>query len=159
MGKKRAGTPGREVSSSLSLLLFLFSFSFCAGGGEIIVRISSLLLFASEQPHPQEEARGRGGVEVSTSTPVWVQLVYLLAEAAEIEHGLMCCYLYAAYSLKGPAAQDLSAEEKAAVGRWRSAIVDIAIDEMLHLSLVSNLLAAASSPRTAAPRTTGGRQT
>jgi hypothetical protein len=28
------------------------------------------------------------------------QLAYLLTEAAEIEHGLMCCYLYAAYSLK-----------------------------------------------------------
>ncbi|HEX3771793.1 MAG TPA: ferritin-like domain-containing protein [Polyangiaceae bacterium] len=73
------------------------------------------------------------------------QLVYLLAEAAEIEHGLMCCYLYAAYSLKGPDAEGLSADEKAAVARWRSAIVDVAIDEMLHLSLVSNLLAAVGS--------------
>jgi CDGSH-type Zn-finger protein/uncharacterized Fe-S cluster protein YjdI len=73
------------------------------------------------------------------------QLVYLLAEAAEIEHGLMCCYLYAAYSLKGPEAEGLSAEEKAAIARWRSVIVEVAIDEMLHLSLVSNLLAAVGS--------------
>jgi hypothetical protein len=28
------------------------------------------------------------------------QLFHLLAEAAEIEHTLMCCYLYAAFSLK-----------------------------------------------------------
>lgn len=28
------------------------------------------------------------------------QLLYLLTEAAEIEHGLMCCYLYAVFSLK-----------------------------------------------------------
>jgi len=73
------------------------------------------------------------------------QLAYLLTEAAEIEHGLMCCYLYAAYSLKQGEADGLSAEEAAAVARWRSAIVDVAIDEMLHLSLVSNLLAAIGS--------------
>jgi len=72
------------------------------------------------------------------------QLVYLLTEAAEIEHGLMCCYLYAAYSLKA-SSNDFSSEEAAAVARWRSAIVDVAIDEMLHLSLVSNLLAALGS--------------
>src|SRR5688500_1911197 len=28
------------------------------------------------------------------------QLFHLLAEAAEVEHTLMCCYLYAAFSLK-----------------------------------------------------------
>jgi hypothetical protein len=28
------------------------------------------------------------------------QLLYWLHEAAEIEHQLMCCYLYAAFSLK-----------------------------------------------------------
>jgi len=28
------------------------------------------------------------------------ELVYLLAEASAIEHNLMCCYLYAAWSLK-----------------------------------------------------------
>ena len=28
------------------------------------------------------------------------QLLSTLAEAAEIEHNLMCCYLYAAFSLK-----------------------------------------------------------
>jgi hypothetical protein len=28
------------------------------------------------------------------------ELIYLLAEAAEIEHNLMCCYLFAAFSLK-----------------------------------------------------------
>jgi Ferritin-like len=53
------------------------------------------------------------------------QLAYLLTEAAEIEHGLMCCYLYAAYSLKrgegasvgGNDGDRLSAEEGAAVAR------------------------------------------
>jgi CDGSH-type Zn-finger protein/uncharacterized Fe-S cluster protein YjdI len=73
------------------------------------------------------------------------ELAYLLTEAAEIEHGLMCCYLYAAYSLKPQPADGLTTEENAAVARWRSSIVEVAVDEMLHLSLVSNLLAAIGS--------------
>jgi CDGSH-type Zn-finger protein/uncharacterized Fe-S cluster protein YjdI len=70
------------------------------------------------------------------------QLAYLLTEAAEIEHGLMCCYLYAAYSLKRGAADGLAPEDVALVARWRSAIVGVAVEEMVHLSLVSNLLTA-----------------
>ena len=76
------------------------------------------------------------------------EIAHLLTEAAEIEHGLMCCYLYAAYSLKsGPAAGEdgLSAEDAAVVAGWRAAIVEVAVDEMLHLALVSNLLAAIGS--------------
>jgi hypothetical protein len=67
------------------------------------------------------------------------QLAYLLTEAAEIEHGLMCCYLFAAYSLKRGSGDGLAADEAAAVDRWRNAIIQVAIDEMLHLALVSNL--------------------
>ncbi|MGA7124554.1 MAG: ferritin-like protein [Polyangiaceae bacterium] len=74
------------------------------------------------------------------------QLAYLLTEAAEIEHGLMCCYLFAAHSLKRGTVDGLSADDSEVVARWRSAIVDVAIDEMLHLALVSNLLAAIGSP-------------
>jgi CDGSH-type Zn-finger protein/ferredoxin len=69
------------------------------------------------------------------------QLAYLLTEAAEIEHGILCCYLFAAYSLKRGTADGLDEHEAAAVARWRGALFSIAIDEMLHLSLVSNLLA------------------
>ena len=67
-------------------------------------------------------------------------LHYLLTEAAEIEHGLMCCYLYAAYSLKDGEADGLSPEHAAIVARFRRTIIDIARDEMVHLALVSNLL-------------------
>jgi len=66
-------------------------------------------------------------------------LLSLLTEAAEIEHNLMCCYLYAAFSLKDALDEDLSEAELAAVQRWRRAIVGVAIDEMAHLALVSNL--------------------
>ena len=42
------------------------------------------------------------------------ELIYLLAEAAAIEHNLMCCYLYAAWSLKrGVATGSTPAEAKA----------------------------------------------
>lgn len=67
------------------------------------------------------------------------QLVGMLAEAAEIEHCLMCTYLYAAFSLKQGADEGLEAEELAAVQRWRREIIAIATDEMLHLSLANNL--------------------
>jgi CDGSH-type Zn-finger protein/uncharacterized Fe-S cluster protein YjdI len=69
-------------------------------------------------------------------------VLYLIAEAAEIEHNLMCCYLYAAFSLKRPAERGFSAQESAAVDRWRSVIMSVAIEEMTHLTLASNLTAA-----------------
>jgi hypothetical protein len=69
-------------------------------------------------------------------------LVHLLTEAAEIEHNLLCSYLYAAFSLKRGERDGLSAVEAEAVGRWRGTVVDVAIEEMGHLALVNNLLVA-----------------
>ncbi len=68
------------------------------------------------------------------------QLLYTLTEAAEIEHNLMCCYLYAAWSLKTEADDEVDAETRAEITQWSRAIVDIAIDEMTHLALVANLM-------------------
>jgi hypothetical protein len=61
-------------------------------------------------------------------------LVNLLYEAAELEHNLMCTYLYAAFSLRDGEAEGLSAAEAAAVKRWRQALLGVAIDEMGHLT-------------------------
>ena len=69
-------------------------------------------------------------------------LIYMLCEASELEHGIMCGYLYAAFSLKQSAGEGLSASESEAVQRWRKHIFHIAAQEMLHLSLVQNLLSA-----------------
>src|SRR5205085_335863 len=69
-------------------------------------------------------------------------LIYMLCEAAELEHGIMCGYLYAAFSLKQSADEGVSASEAEAVQRWRKHIFHIAAQEMLHLSLVQNLLSA-----------------
>ena len=67
------------------------------------------------------------------------QLIHNLCEAAELEHNLMCTYLYAAFSLKGGVEDGLSSDEVEAVGRWRRAIIDVAVDEMGHLTAVWNI--------------------
>lgn len=67
------------------------------------------------------------------------QLWYLLAEAAQVEHMILCEYLYAGFSLKRDADEGLSDAELAAVAEWRATLRDIAVQEMLHLALVSNL--------------------
>lgn len=73
------------------------------------------------------------------------QLIYLLTEAAEIEHGLMCCYLYAAWSLKQSPEEGVSADQLEAIDRWRKQIHGVAMEEMLHLALVNNLLSSIGS--------------
>src|SRR5688572_5758 len=65
----------------------------------------------------------------------------LLSEAAEIEHNLMCCYLYAAFSLKRES-DGITAEQARILFGWRRSIVAVALDEMTHLALVSNVLTA-----------------
>lgn len=68
-------------------------------------------------------------------------LLHRLYEAAELEHNLMCTYLYAAFSLKD-ASDGLSAQEAAATARWRGAILQVAIEEMGHLCAVWNITCA-----------------
>lgn len=81
-------------------------------------------------------------------TPTREQLIHALYEAAELEHNLMCTYLYAAFSLKDGEAEGLGVEEAAAVKRWRRAILDVAVDEMSHLVAVWNITSAiGGSPR------------
>ena len=70
------------------------------------------------------------------------KLLHMLYEAAELEHNLMCTYLYAAFSLRAGVEEGLSALEAEAVAQWRRAILDVAIDEMGHLVAVWNITAA-----------------
>src|SRR5947209_7405401 len=85
----------------------------------------------------------RGG-KASPEAPFVIEhreaLIYMLCEAAELEHGIMCQYLYAAFSLKQ--GEELAGDQLAAVQRWRSRIAHVATQEMLHLALVHNLLSA-----------------
>jgi CDGSH-type Zn-finger protein/truncated hemoglobin YjbI len=79
-------------------------------------------------------------------------LVYMLCEAAELEHGIMCQYLFAAFSLKQSVDEGLTEGELAATTRWRRLVSHVATEEMLHLALVHNLLSAiGAAPHFARP--------
>jgi len=75
-------------------------------------------------------------------------LVNALYEAAELEHNLMCTYVYAAASLKDGEGEGLTPVEAAAVQRWRQVLLAVAIQEMGHLAAVWNITSAlGASPR------------
>jgi hypothetical protein len=68
------------------------------------------------------------------------RLVALLTEAAELEHALMCQYLYAALSMKRHVEEGVSWQQLELMRRWEASIMLIARQEMEHLGLVCNLL-------------------
>ena len=70
------------------------------------------------------------------------ELIYLLVEAAELEHSVCCTYLFAAFSLKNGSEEGLTPVQAQAVASWRKAIIEVAVQEMVHLALVNNLLTA-----------------
>jgi len=71
------------------------------------------------------------------------ELLYLLTRASELEHSLACVYLYAGYSLKTDLAEGgVTAEELEIVRGWKRKLAHVAVEEMLHLAQVSNLLTA-----------------
>lgn len=69
-------------------------------------------------------------------------LIMLLHIAAELEHALMVEYLYAAYSLGGPGAEQHERE----VREWRDSILTVAREEMGHLLTVQNVLLLVGGP-------------
>ena len=81
------------------------------------------------------------------------ELLALLTRAGELEHILMCSYLFTAYTLKqdpseGGFSNDPPTRQKQfnAVSGWRGAITGVAVQEMLHLALVGNLVSAIGGP-------------
>jgi len=76
------------------------------------------------------------------ATPSREHLFHALSEAAELEHCLMCTYLYAAFTLKTGADEGLTPTQLDTVRRWRATIIDIAAQEMGHLVAVWNITAA-----------------
>ncbi|NJM68771.1 MAG: hypothetical protein HC862_00340 [Scytonema sp. RU_4_4] len=69
-------------------------------------------------------------------------LLYLLSQASELEHSLACQYLFTAFSLKESTNEGVSQAQLNKIDRWRRTINGIAVQEMLHLALASNLLTA-----------------
>jgi hypothetical protein len=76
----------------------------------------------------------------------------MLCAAAELEHALMCEYLFAAFTLKQSVDEGLTEEQLEAVQRWRSTILLVAKQEMLHLAINSNLITSlGASPHLSRP--------
>jgi hypothetical protein len=69
-------------------------------------------------------------------------LWWLLAEALQLEHMIMCQYLFAEFSLRDGVGDGLTPEQADAVDGWRKKLRGIAIEEMLHIALVANLTSA-----------------
>ena len=86
---------------------------------------------ASDQP-------GEPALKVDTRE----ELVYLLGEACGIEHGLMCEYLYAQFSLKRAPDEGLTPDQLTRVQAWEAAMISVIKQEMLHLALATNILTA-----------------
>ncbi|MBJ6146286.1 ferritin-like domain-containing protein [Hymenobacter sp. BT559] len=75
-------------------------------------------------------------IEISSRS----DLLTLLNEACELEHGLACSYLYAAFSLKQQLEEGgLTWEQLHVVRRWAAQLYLVASQEMFHLAQVWNL--------------------
>jgi hypothetical protein len=80
------------------------------------------------------------------------ELIFMVCEAAELEHALMCEYLFAAFSMKERPDEGLTGVQLEAVERWRKVILGVAGQEMLHLALTANMLTAlGASPHLSRP--------
>src|SRR6266700_3479442 len=103
-----------------------------ANGGPAVGRLAQVIATRSGKAAPETEFV----IEHREA------LIYALCQAAELEHGIMCQYLFAAFSLKQSTAEGLTPEQLEAVTRWRKIVGEVARQEMLHLALVQNLLTA-----------------
>jgi len=88
------------------------------------------------------EAEGQPAAEPALTVDTREELVYLLGQACEIEHGLMCEYLYAQFSLKRGLDEGLTEGQLARVQAWEKALIGVIKQEMLHLALANNILTA-----------------
>lgn len=90
------------------------------------------------------------------SRPITIEhrdaLIYMLTEAAELEHAIMCQYLFAAFSMKTSTGEGVTERQLRHIEKWKKVVTRVAVDEMLHLALVNNLLASiGAAPRVGRP--------
>ncbi|MBO9574593.1 MAG: hypothetical protein J7494_02535 [Sphingobium sp.] len=89
---------------------------------------------------PNASAKNRAGIIIRDFADPYLELLRLLREAAEIEHGLMLQYLYCAFSIK--------ARYQPLVGfgaPTSTNLLGVAVQEMQHLGAVNRLLVALGS--------------
>lgn len=79
-------------------------------------------------------------------------LIYMLSEAAELEHAITCQYLFAAFSLKQSVDEGVDERQLRFIDKWRAILYEVAGQEMLHMAQVNNLLSAVgAAPRVGRP--------
>ena len=71
-----------------------------------------------------ETSSGRAG-EPPLKIESREELVFLLGQACEIEHGLMCEYLYAQFSLKRNINEGLTPDQLVRVQSWEAALISV----------------------------------
>ncbi|MGH2806299.1 MAG: ferritin-like domain-containing protein, partial [Actinomycetota bacterium] len=89
-------------------------------------------------------------------TPIVIEhrhaLIYMLCEAAELEHAIACQYLFAGFSLKRTMEEGLDERQLRAVAKWHQMLSGVAVQEMMHLAQVNNLLISiGAAPRVGRP--------
>ena len=77
-------------------------------------------------------------LEISTRS----ELIRALEEACELEHALLVQYLFAAFSIRTRPEEEISPLQAEYGRRWKRSILRVAREEMMHLALAANLLAA-----------------
>src|SRR5262249_37330671 len=98
-------------------------------------------------PEPPPDRIEEPRVVVANREDLW----WLLTEASQLEHMIMCQYLFAEFSLRRGTDEDLSEEQANAVERWRKVLRGIAVEEMLHLALVANVMSSIGAAPTLGP--------
>ena len=61
------------------------------------------------------------------------ELIFMLSEAAALEHMLMCEYLFAVFSLKRDVSEGVTAAQLEAIKRWERVVSFVATQEMLKI--------------------------
>ena len=68
------------------------------------------------------------------------ELIFALSWAAELEHGLTCIYLFAAFTMKRFKEEGIDDVQQNQIRNWQGTILAVAMQEMEHLGYVCNLL-------------------
>ncbi len=68
------------------------------------------------------------------------ELIFALSWAAELEHGLTCIYLFAAFTMKRFPEEGLNEVQRDQIRNWQGTILAVAMQEMEHLGYVCNML-------------------
>jgi len=97
---------------------------------------------ATDDEDGASDTRAEEGCPAPTKIENRAGLLHALTEAAELEHGLLLQYLFAALSMKKSPSEGITVAQAELVREWEGVILSVAREEMAHLGTVCNLLTA-----------------